>query len=95
MDELLQKFQGTNQKAAKLERLLLRLRQDHDQMQAKIEALTKALEEKDREITALTEKYEALNRAKSLNNGPDVQAIQAKIDDYLKEIDICLKNFGD
>ncbi|MEZ4777361.1 MAG: hypothetical protein R3D00_29560 [Bacteroidia bacterium] len=95
MDELLHKFQGTNQKAAKLERLLLRLRQEHDQMKEKIEELTQALEEKDREMAALTEKYEAVKLVKSINNGQDLQAVQAKIDDYIKEIDICLKNFGD
>ncbi|MEZ4830150.1 MAG: hypothetical protein R3C61_28280 [Bacteroidia bacterium] len=53
------------------------------------------IEEKDREMTALTEKYETAKLVNSLQNGQDLLAVQAKIDDYIKEIDICLKNFGD
>lgn len=95
MDGLLHKIQETNRKAAKLERLLLRLKQERDEFEKKVVELEKIIEGKDATIEELEEKYEMVKVAKSMTNGQNLEEVYAKIDDYIKEIDICLKNFGD
>ena len=99
MDEFLQRLQATNRKAAKLERLLLRLKQENGQLLKQIAELEKALGEKEHSYNEIQEKYEAVKLVKSMNNGTeahhDKEAVQAMIEEYIKEIDICLKNFGD
>jgi predicted nucleic acid-binding Zn-ribbon protein len=98
MDNLLPRLQATNRKAAKLERLLLRLKQEKHQLLDQIAELNDALEAKEKEYAEMHEKYEALKLAKSIGTGNgtyDKEAVQNMIEDYIKEIDICLKNFGD
>ena len=97
MDNLLQRLQEANRTAAKLERLILRMKQENDQLQKMLEVLEGKLEEKERDYEEMVEKYEAVKLAKSLspNSNGNHEAVHEKIDLYLKEIDICLKNFGE
>ena len=99
MDEFLQRLQATNRKAAKLERLLLRLKQENSQLLNQITELESTIEEKERSFHEMKEKYEAAKLVSnmSLENGnhQDKEAVQAMIEEYIKEIDICLKNFGE
>ncbi|MCB0835439.1 MAG: hypothetical protein KDD63_09765 [Bacteroidetes bacterium] len=98
MDNLLPRLQATNRKAAKLERLLLRLKQEKEQLLEQVEELNQTLEVKEKAYLDMQEKYEALKLAKSIGTETgtyDKEAVQTMIEDYIKEIDICLKNFGD
>ena len=95
MENLLRKLQETNRKAAKLERLILRLQEDNGKLQEQLRNMQKAVEAKDEAYSEMKEKYEAVKLVKHIDNDQDKAAIQAKIDLYIKEIDACLRNFGE
>ena len=95
MENLLRKLQENNRKAAKLERLILRLKEDNGKLHKQLRDLRKAVEAKEEAYTEILEKYEAVKLVKHIDNDQDKAAIQAKIDLYIKEIDACLKNFGE
>ena len=95
MNDFLQKLQTSNRKAAKLERLVLNLIQERGQLLQEIVKLKDELSEKENSHSEIQEKYEALKLVKSMGNHHDKEAVQATIEEYIKEIDICLKNFGD
>lgn len=97
MDELLQRLQAITKKAAKLERQIIWLKEDHEHLVEEVGRLKAGLSEKDKVIAELEERYEAVSLAKSLGSASeeDRQAVQSKIDLYLKEIDFCLKSLGE
>lgn len=97
MDELLQRLRATTKKAAKLERQILWLKEDQEHLSEEVARLKAELTDRRKAFTELEEKYEAVSLVKSLgsDNEEDRKAVQSKIDLYLKEIDICLKSFGE
>ena len=94
MDEVFQKLQVANRKVVKLEHLIIRLLEEQAGLQKELELLKEVLDSKDQENAMLSEKYEAAKLAKSISSEADRAALHDKIDNYLKEIDICLKKFG-
>lgn len=97
MDNLLQRLQEANRTATKLEWLILRIKQENDQLLKKVSDLSNQLEDKGKDLDEMVEKYEAMKLVKSISadsNG-NQDAVHEKIELYLKEIDICLKNFGE
>ncbi|MEM6628909.1 MAG: hypothetical protein AAF694_04520 [Bacteroidota bacterium] len=94
MEEILQKFHISQKKVSRLEQLILHFQSRHSDLEHEVLNLRKKLEEKDQEIQQLTEKYEAVKLAKGLDASIDSAELIAKIDKYLKEIDICLRYFG-
>lgn len=94
MDEVLEQLQATARKAAQLEQAVQRLLKQREGMKAELTLLREQLAAQEQAYTLLEEKYEASKLAKNLSSPADRVALQDKIDNYLKEIDICLKKFG-
>ena len=95
MDELLRRLQETNRKAIKLERLILRMKEEKDKLRNNFDALKTQMASRDTELNEMQEKYEAVKLAKQISPDTDRKAVQEKIDLYIKEIDACLKRFGE
>jgi len=95
MDELLRRLQETNRKAVKLERLILRMKEEKDKLRSNFDALKTEMASRDTELNEMQEKYEAVKLAKQISPDTDRKAVQEKIDLYIKEIDACLKRFGE
>ncbi|MDW3650384.1 MAG: hypothetical protein R8P61_25135 [Bacteroidia bacterium] len=95
MDELLRRLQETNRKAIKLERLILRMKEEKDKLRNNFDALKTEMASRDVELNDMQEKYEAVKLAKQISPDTDRKAVQEKIDLYIKEIDACLKRFGE
>lgn len=95
MDELLRRLQETNRKAVKLERLILRMKEEKDKLRNNFDALKTEMASRDTELNEMQEKYEAVKLAKQISPDTDRKAVQEKIDLYIKEIDACLKRFGE
>ena len=95
MDELLRRLQETNRKAVKLERLILRMKEEKEKLRTNFDALKTEMASRDTELNEMQEKYEAVKLAKQISPDTDRKAVQEKIDLYIKEIDACLKRFGE
>lgn len=95
MVNVLPKLQEIGRKIAKLERVIVRLKKENQQLEEQVKELQHQLNGEQEAHKIVQEKYEAVKLVKSLPQNLDVAAVQEKIDLYLKEIDICLKNFGD
>jgi chromosome segregation ATPase len=95
MEEILHKLHSVSKKVEKLEKKFHRLKQDRDQLHDTLQEAKTLLGEKARALVELEERYEAAKVVNSLGNKGDYKEIQAKIDNYLKEIDICLSILGD
>ncbi|MEM7655912.1 MAG: hypothetical protein AAF399_07275 [Bacteroidota bacterium] len=95
MEKLFPRLQEVSRKVVKLERMVLRMNREKAQLQEQVSQLEqekKALFQQHEEIQ---QKYEAAKLVKSLHTTEDREAVQLKIDRYLKEIDDCLKIFGE
>ena len=95
MDEILLTLQQVHRKVARLEREIDQLRQAKAEAEAQVQDLAAQVQERDEAYAALQQQYEAARAIKGLSMEGDREALQAKIDLYLQEIDICLKNFGE
>ncbi len=95
MDEILLRLQKATRKTAKLEQLTLRLLAERGQLRDVVSQLTEELEQLKTQHDDLQTKHKALKLVKSLNSETDRVIIEKKIDAYIKEIDACLKTFGD
>ncbi|MEM7370592.1 MAG: hypothetical protein AAF587_18415 [Bacteroidota bacterium] len=95
MVNLLPKLQEIGRKLTKLERVILHLRKENQQLNKRVQELEKEVRGLQEEQKTTEEKYEAIKLVKSLPQHADLATVHEKIDLYLKEIDICLKNFGD
>lgn len=95
MNDLLLKLQELNKKVAKLEKQLHVLQDERNELELRLDEAEEALQAQKKDYELMTERYEAVKLGKSLTNPEDRVAIQEKIDWYLKEIDICLNNFGE
>jgi predicted transcriptional regulator len=95
MDELLRRLQDINRKAVKLEKAMQKLQAEKDRLGKELKEARAELDSKNGELNGMGERYEALKLAKSIGNPEDRDSVMAKIDLYLKEIDICLKTLGD
>ncbi len=95
MSDLLLRLQKLNKKVVSLEKRLSSLQEELHDLEQQLEASQEELRSKQMDYELMVERYEALRLSKSLTNPEDRTAIQEKIDWYLKEIDICLNNFGD
>lgn len=95
MDELIQQLGQLASTTQKLEKYILHLKSENLELKNQIESLTLAQQIKGNELSALQQKYEANKLVKGLVDKADQEEIKEKIDSYLKEIDICLKFFGD
>ncbi|MEL6674401.1 MAG: hypothetical protein AAFR61_19490 [Bacteroidota bacterium] len=96
MDELLRKLQETNRKMGRLERVILKLKDEKAQLAETVGVLKSALADKDRALDQVEDRIEAAKLSQHLDTD-DVarQAVKDKIDMYIKEIDECLKSFGE
>ncbi len=95
MDDIFQKLQSVQRKVSRLEAQIRGMKEEQQKTDAYIEELKATLRTKDESIEALQQQYEAAQVVKQLVDEGDRDALQAKIDLYIQEIDICLKNFGD
>jgi hypothetical protein len=95
MDQLLPRLQEVSRKAHKLAQLVVRLQQDKLKLEEEKKTLIHQMKELEGRHEEALQRYEAVKLAKSLHQTEDRETVQAKIDLYLKEIDDCLKNFGE
>jgi chromosome segregation ATPase len=95
MDELLRQIQQVQRKARQMGQQLEKMQARQAALQQQLMEAREALSEKEKAFALLTEQYEALKLIKSMDNGTDREAVREKIDLYLKEIDTCLKSFGE
>lgn len=84
-----------SRKAAGVQRELEQLAAEKRRLEERILELEAQLHHREALHHELEEKYEAVKLAKSLNNQADRAAVLARIDLYLKEIDLCLNSFGE
>jgi len=94
MEEILKQFRISQKKLSNLEQLILNVQSEKHALEEELQFLRRELEDKEQEINMLHEKYEAAKLAQNLNPSLDSSELTAKIDKYLKEIDICLRYFG-
>lgn len=95
MDELIRQLSQLASTTQKLEKYVQQLKSENLALKNQVESLTLAQQEKESEFSALQERYEANKLVNGLVERADQEEIKDKIDNYLKEIDICLKIFGD
>jgi chromosome segregation ATPase len=87
MADIFRRLQRISEQLTSLEAYVEKLEEERDSLHVR-------LEEKDGELEAMQKKYEAAKEVKKMGNGVDEEALRKKIDNYLEEIDICLKVFG-
>lgn len=80
----------------RLERVILKLKDEKAQLAETVGVLKSALADKDRALDQVEDRIEAAKLSQHLDTD-DVarQAVKDKIDMYIKEIDECLKSFGE
>ncbi len=94
MDKLVQHLRQLNDKVSQLEQLIRKLQVKNDELTQEVNNLRQSLSEQEKAYDKLMEKYEAAKMIKGLNQQLNHEGLNDKIDQYLKEIDICLKYFG-
>lgn len=94
MDELIRRLQVLSRKAAKLEAVVETLKANNHTLQTRVSDLETGTETQAAAYQSIKEQYETLKLVKSLETPESRDAMKAKIDLYLKEIDLCLKSFG-
>lgn len=97
MDEILRILQQVQRKAARLERQMVQTQTRREALEARVSELEDRLLQQQTAYASLEQKYEAAKTVQqlSLDLGEDQESLREKIDLYLQEIDICLKNFGE
>lgn len=95
MDDILHTLQVVHRKVSQLESKLIRLQEEQRKAETVIKQLEQQIKEKDQSLETLRQQYEAAKLVGGLDTGGDREALQAKIDLYLQEIDVCLKSFGE
>lgn len=95
MDELIRRLQVLSRKAAKLEAVVESLKTDNKTLEGRVAELENGVASQTEAYQTMVEQYETLKLVKSLDTSESRDAIKAKIDLYLKEIDLCLKSFGE
>ena len=95
MDEILRILQQVQRKAARLERQVVQLQTKREALEARVGELENRLLQQQAAYAALEQQYEAAKMVRQLDVGEDRESLRNKIDLYLHEIDICLKNFGE
>ncbi|GAB4421157.1 MAG: hypothetical protein OHK0039_35640 [Bacteroidia bacterium] len=95
MDGLIRRLKDVQKKLLHMRQRMEALAADNHRLATQVSDLEAELRRKEATIADLQERYEAAKLVKHLNNPADREAIQVKIDHYLKQIDTCLKSFGD
>lgn len=95
MDELIRQLGQLANTSQKLEKYVQQLKSENLELRNQIESLTLEQKQKEENFAALQERYEANKLVKGLADQADHKELKEKIDNYLKEIDICLNIFGD
>jgi len=95
MEEILQSLQGLQRKAARLEREVSRLKAEKAEVEQRLLDMEARLQTQQEAYEDLSQHYEAAKVVGTLGKTEDREALKAQIDLYLKEIDICLNNFGE
>ena len=90
------RLQEIGEKAEYLNQKSLDLVQENRTLSAKVAALEEKLEAKEAEMTGLSEQYEIIKLARNMEGHSDERAekIKEKINEYIREIDQCLKLIG-
>lgn len=95
MDEILLRLQNATRKTGKLEVLITQLLEEREELKSTVSSLTEELEEMRQKYHELNKQHDVLKLIKSLDSDTDRAQVVKKIDAYIKEIDACLKTFGD
>ena len=97
MDEILRILQQLQRKAGRLERQMVQAQARREALEARVSELEDRLLQQQTAYAALEQQYEAAKTVQQLklDLGEDQESLREKIDLYLQEIDICLKNFGE
>jgi len=95
MEALFQKLSSLSTTIQKFEKFIQQLKLENQELREKLEELEVNIEEKEQAFNALHERYEANKAVKALVADENKEELVEKIDNYLKEIDICLNLFGD
>ncbi len=95
MEELLHKLETSRNLLVQLGSEISRLKRENETLSQAVQEAQGNLDDKVLECEEWKQKYEALRLAKSMDNPEAREALQAKIDLYLNEINTCLKLFGD
>ena len=96
MKELLARLQEIGEKAEYLNQKSNDLVKENRALTARVAELEGQLEAKTTEISSLSEQYEIIKLARNMEGGSDERAekIKEKINEYIREIDQCLKLIG-
>lgn len=95
MNEILLRLQELSSVVNHLEKRLRQSQTERKALTDRIAALEAALQAKEQAHEDFIHKYEALKLSKSISSPQERADVQQKIDLYLKEIDLCLKQLGD
>jgi predicted RNase H-like nuclease (RuvC/YqgF family) len=86
-------------KAATLGQKLSSLAEENRILQNRLEAVQATLTGREEELNELRKQHEILKMARNLHSGDtgdsNTEELKRKINDYIKEIDQCLKLIGD
>ncbi|MEM0998103.1 MAG: hypothetical protein AAGN35_13530 [Bacteroidota bacterium] len=96
MKELLARLQEIGEKAEYLNQRSSALLEENRVLVARVAKLEAELAAKSSEMTTLSEQYEIVKLARNMEGGSDERAekIKEKINEYIREIDQCLKLIG-
>lgn len=97
MKELLARLEEIGEKSEYLNQKSQVLVEENRALQARVAVLETQLESRDSEMNALAEQYEIVKLARNMDGNSDEKAekIKDKINEYIREIDQCLKLIGD
>ncbi len=95
MDNVRRLIQKLTQKVEKLDAHVNHLTQQRDALLETLAVEEAQRKAKEKELGEMEQKYEAAKLVKDLGEGQNNEEIKAKIDSYLKDIDICLEYFLD
>lgn len=96
MKELLARLQEIGEKAEYLNQKSQDLVVENRTLLARVAELEGALEARETEMSTLSEQYEIVKLARNMEGHSDERAekIKEKINEYIREIDQCLKLIG-
>ncbi len=95
MEELIRKLQEVSRKTSQLSAAVNDLQQEREILLTRIKELEDTLTGKEASLRRHETSQGAARKGQLSLDGVDREALQAQIDRYLQEIDLCLKRFGD
>ncbi len=97
MEQLLKKLDEISEKAEYLNSRTTDLVAENRSLKGKVTTLEKQLSEREEAYSSLSEQFEIIRMARSMegeNGSEHAEELKQKINEYIREIDQCLKLIG-